>query len=971
MSGGKQVYFPPFTLDISNQHLRCGSKKISLRPKSFTVLAYLAEHPHRLIGKDELMSAVWPKAKVVDAALRVSIQEIRKALGDGLAGSKFIETVGKNGYRFISPVSIGLAEAGRESFVPFVGRTAELELLRHHLDIASSGKRQFVFVTGEPGIGKTTLVEAFLKTVLVGIGMIAALGLCIEQFGTGEAYLPVLDLLERMCKSPSPDSILDGLRQYAPSWLAGLPMLVGLAERTELARQTVGTTPERRMREIAGFLEDISKTQTIVLVLEDLHWADPSTLALISFLARRREAARLMTIGTYREDEVERSNHPLKNVKAELQAHNYCTHLRLKLLSQNAVGEYLAARFETDTVPKPLLSTVYRRSEGNPLFMVNVTDYLVNREAVVRESGMVRLREMDKLGAVPETIRDLMERQVAALPQEEQELLELASVAGTTFSVAVIARVLDKPREEMEDRYRQLAERGHYLQYVGLRTRTNGRGSPRYSFVHALYQNVIYDRIDEARRKRLHQAIGERTEAAYQGATDQVAAELALHFDRSGDNNRAAKYLLASAQIATQQSAYQEALSYCEKGLVRLESCEHSMQRREMEIRLHLLAGVSLTSIYGYASEQVHKAFTKAQTIIPRITDNALAFQTLAGIWSYNLLRGELRESLKIATIMLGLAQRGRNWSFLLNAHMVVGCSRFYLGNIRTAHTYLEKTGCRFNLERFEATNPCYSWNPGIVAACYDAMAQWMLGYPNQAEREAQKALAFARALSSPVHSAIAGGMLSVYYTYRGDVVAVSKIADTTLTLSVEHGFYHWLACGEILKGWALVRKGNDQDGVNMITDGISKWESTGAQMLVPTYRLLQAEAYLASGHSRQAETLVEQCLAMSKKNRESYYDAELYRLRGEIRLRTKKQIAHHPKVEAAEADILRAVQIAKRQKAKSLELRATVSLCRLWQKTGKEKAAHRILAKIYGWFTEGFDTPDLKDAKRMLDELS
>src|ERR1041384_630908 len=151
MSGGKQVYFPPFTLDISNQHLRCGSKKISLRPKSFTVLAYLAEHPHRLIGKDELMSAVWPKAKVVDAALRVSIQEIRKALGDGLAGSKFIETVGKNGYRFISPVSIGLAEAGRESFVPFVGRTAELELLRHHLDIASSGKRQFVFVTGEPG----------------------------------------------------------------------------------------------------------------------------------------------------------------------------------------------------------------------------------------------------------------------------------------------------------------------------------------------------------------------------------------------------------------------------------------------------------------------------------------------------------------------------------------------------------------------------------------------------------------------------------------------------------------------------------------------------------------------------------------------------------------------------------------------------------------------------------------------------
>jgi len=233
------------------------------------------------------MSAVWPKAKVVDAALRVSIQEIHKALGDESNDPKFIETVGKKGYQFIAPVSLRLPEAGGESFLPFVGRAAELEQLRHHLELASNTKRQLVFVSGEPGIGKTTLVEAFLKTVLISLGVISALGLCIEQFGTGEAYLPVFDLLERLCSLPGSETLLDCLRQCAPSWLASLPILVTAAERTELARENLGSTPERRLREIAFFLETLSKTQTVILVLEDLHWADPSTLTLISFLARR------------------------------------------------------------------------------------------------------------------------------------------------------------------------------------------------------------------------------------------------------------------------------------------------------------------------------------------------------------------------------------------------------------------------------------------------------------------------------------------------------------------------------------------------------------------------------------------------------------------------------------------------------------------------------------------------------------
>ena len=232
----------------------------------------------------------------------------------------------------------------------------------------------------------------------------------------------------------------------------------------------------------------------------------------------------------------------------------------MKLLNQSAVGEYLAARFKTDGVPKAVLSAVYRRSEGNPLFMVNVTDYLVGRDAIARENGAAKLLETSDDESAPDTIRDLIERQVSALSSENQELLETGAVAGVTFSAAVVSGVLGKNRETTEHQYRELARTTHFLQYAGTRMRPNGHAAPRYSFVHALYHNVIYDRVDEARKRRLHQAIGERTEAAFAGNTDLVAAELALHFERARDFPRATKYLAVSAQLAAQRGILQVGL---------------------------------------------------------------------------------------------------------------------------------------------------------------------------------------------------------------------------------------------------------------------------------------------------------------------------------------------------------------------------------------------------------------------------
>jgi predicted ATPase/energy-coupling factor transporter ATP-binding protein EcfA2 len=918
------------------------------------------------------MRALWPHAKVLDATLKVSIGEIRKALGDHATQSQFIETVGAKGYRFIAPISLRLCgTTAASSSSPVVGRAKELERLRTHLELANQGKRQIVFVTGEPGIGKTTLIELFSQSIAKDSGVVVALGQCIEQYGAGEAYMPILDALERLCGTPTGPQVVERLRRLAPSWLANFPSLSSADEHLELQRRTIGITPERRLREIGAFLEAMAKDFTVLLILEDLHWLDPSSLALISFLARRRETARLMVIGTYRAGEVECPNHALKTVAAELAMHNFCVHLPLKLLSQGHVGEYLAARFESPAVSDGVLSNVYQRSEGNPFFMVNVTDYLVSRAALVRENGSIKLVDTGEQEAVPDTIRDLIERQVAALSPEDQKLLETGSIAGMTFSVAVIARVLGKPREDVEKQYRDLAERTHYLHIAGLRIRPNGRGTPRYCFLHALYQNVIYDRLGDTKRRRLHQTIGERTEAAYEGVTDKVAAELALHFERSRDYRRAVQYLLQAAQDAVRQSGYQEAIHYANTGSSLLKHLDPSSLKDEWELSLNLLLGVCFSTAKGYGAAAANEAFSKVRAFSGEVGNQGLLCQSLAGQWTFYLTRGELDTALELGTNLYKLARRGRNPTFLVNGHMGAGIALFNLADFTAAKAHLDKACTHYDLELHRLDMSTMGWDLGMPAFCYRAKTLWMLGYPERDVEQAHKALAFAKQLSNPFHWGLANSLLATYYTYRREHAQALHHAAATVEVCQEHGFIHWLASGTTLKGWALARHGDLENGIAHLEDGLNRWKRVGAENGMPTFLALLAEAYLASEQIPKCLASIEEGLAISAKNKETYYDAELYRLRGEALLRAKNHKLNTQNAQEAESSLLRAVAIAHSQKAKSLELRATLSLCRLWEKTGREIEAKRTLAKIYGWFTEGFDTPDLREARQLLDALT
>ncbi|HEY7321177.1 MAG TPA: AAA family ATPase, partial [Candidatus Binatia bacterium] len=778
----------------------------------------------------------------------------------------------------------------------------------------------------------------------------------------------ILDALDGLC-GQSRNGTVELLRRYAPSWLVNLPQLTDPTERAELERQTVGITPERRLREIAAFLESLAAEHTVSLVLEDLHWLDPSTLALITFLARRREPARLMLIGTYREGEVERLNHPLKGVKEELELHHYCTHLPLKLLSRSAVGDYLNARFETPHVSDQVTTTVYKRSEGNPLFMVNVTDYLVAHRAIVQQGGSVELTQPIENESTPATLSQLIERQFEALPLEGQTLLEVASVRGMSFCSAAVAAGLGKPVEEVESQCEKLVEREQFLQPGGTGRWPDGTVFSRYNFIHALYQNVIYEQVTEARRARLHQTIGGRLEAAFQGQTEEMAAELALHFERAGNYRRAVHYLLQAAQKAMRQCGFQEAIQYETNGLELLRRLPQGAERSELELTFELLRGVCFASSKGYAAEESRAAFDRARALSHGVGNKVILFQTLTGLWSYYLLRGELKSALELGRQLLALSRQNRNPVFLLHGHMTVALSLFYLGDIQASHKHLEEAIKHYDLDCHKSTIPAYGWDPGIVVHCYDAQALWMLGYPDKAEEQARKALSLVQVLGSPFNTATANGLVATYYMYRRDAKSGYGFAQSGIEVATKGGFYHWLALATFSRGWALCKLDRSRKGIDQIQEGINQWRASGAEMAMPTFLAFKAEADLMLGNIKEASASIEEGLAISRKNDEHYYDAELYRLKGELLLHARKNLSRKKQLSEPEHSFRQGIQTARRQKAKSLELRATVGLGR-WRSIGKRKEAYAMLAPLCAWFTEGLNIPDLIEALDLLKQL-
>lgn len=620
--------FEPFRLDTLNHCLWRAKERVPLTPKAFDVLRYLVDHRDRLVAQDEILEALWPETYVNPEGIRKYILEIRKVLGDRPNQPTFIATLPKRGYQFVAPVTDDSRIAHLESAVQpgnMVGRHAGLARLDGHLQKALGGQRQVVFVTGEAGIGKTTLIDTFQQQAVRCPDLRIARGQCIEGFGGKEAYYPMLEALGSLLQSAEDSLIVQTLTERAPTWLIQFPALVKSDQKDSLQQEIMGSTRERMVREICEALEQITVQTPLMVILEDLHWVDPSTLDLISAIARRRESAKLLLLGTYRPIDVVLSQSPLKTLKPDLLIRNLCHEIAIECLEESDVAAYLARIFTPESMTPGFAATIHRHSGGNPLFMAAIVQDMVNKGLVAEDQGRLiltaPLEEIDP--GIPDTLQQILEIQFEQLSPEEQRVLQCGSVAGERFSVWAAAAMLEASPASIEEACDRLANRQLFIRSSGVHAAPNGSASAHYEFRHSLYRQALYRSISGLNRSKLHISLGERLIPLCAAGKPELASELALHFEEGRDYEQATRYLMLTAENATRRFSHPVAIQILRRALELVPALAPATGL-ELEIQilqrmgdLHFTLGEMSDSAASYekAADRAAKAGLKAAQV--------------------------------------------------------------------------------------------------------------------------------------------------------------------------------------------------------------------------------------------------------------------------------------------------------------------------------------------------------------------
>ena len=558
--------FGPFRLDTLNLCLWRAEERMPLTPKAFDLLRYLVERADRLVTQDEILEALWPETYVNPEGVRKYILELRKVLGDEPKHPAFIQTLPKRGYQFIAPVTeeqtVSLPSAGSQSTANIVGRDAALTELHRYFEMARTGRRQVVFVTGESGIGKTTLVDLFQQQAAQHPNLRLARGQCIEGFGGTEAYYPMLEAVGSLVRKAENDSLLQTLGKQAPTWLAQFPSLVKTEQRESLQREILGSTHGRMVREICEALEAICANDPLVVLLEDLHWADASTLDLISAFARRREPAKLLVIGTYRPVDVVLSQSPLKGLKHDLLVHHLCHEIAVERLEESDVAEYLAKEFPKHHFPPELAGLIHHNSGGNALFMVAIARDIEKRGLIAKDSGGWKLTAalQEIYCGIPETLQQMLDLQFEQLSAGERRILQCCSVAGERFSVWAASAMIEESATQIEETCDNLARRQQIIRSVGILAAADGTHSAHYEFRHDLYRQGLYRGLSSLHRSQLHRSLGERLMPICAAGKPELASEVALHFEEGRLYAQAARCLMVTAANSGRRLAHRDSL---------------------------------------------------------------------------------------------------------------------------------------------------------------------------------------------------------------------------------------------------------------------------------------------------------------------------------------------------------------------------------------------------------------------------
>jgi len=957
--------FGPYCLAGPKGPLTREHEEIVLRSKTLQVLWYLVQHAGEVVEPGRLFAAVWPKTVVSGGVLAVSIRELRRALSDDPKSPTYIRTVHRHGYRFIAPViqrpEAGTPAAGPDC-APLLGRDAELRLLDECYDSVRAGERQVVLVMGEAGIGKSTLVDTWVRGLRQREEIWFGRGQCIEHSGAGEAYLALLEAIGQLCRGPSGEPVVEHLRRQAPGWLTQVSGVLTVPEREALAHRQAPVSAQHYQRALADALESLGTIRPVVLVLEDLQWCDQATVEVLWVLARRSEPARLLVIGTDRRVGPVARDHPLRSLRQELAWHRQSRELVLGPLSREAVGAYVARHLPPGTA-EPVAAVVFQRTAGQPLFMVNLTDYLAGSPELAAASDAGELAYA--AAALPNGLQQLIEIQLDNLSETERQVLEAGSVAGLVFAAAAIGAAVDLPATTVETVCDALVRKEQLIEALGAVEWPDGTLSESYAFRHGLYQEVFYRRIGTSRRMRLHRAIGERLEQGHGAETALLAVELSEHFERGRDHRRAVRYHRIAGETALQRFAAQSARAHLSKGLELIERLPQDVERVEEELRLQVQIGVAAMASEGFGSRAVAYAYGRAHALCRQFPNTPALQPVLCGLWNYFLTLADIAHARVLAAELSAVVDQIGAADPVISAHNAIGQTHLFAGEPARSLPHIEATLAAYDQSQHRDLVSQYGEDPGIVCHMYAALADWLLGFPERASRRIETGTRLAKELEQPFGAAQMAWMALLVAQGRGDAAAVREQADTLIVLCEKEGIVIWLGGGHVLRGWALAMQGHASAGLEEIHRGINEWEATGAALIKPYYLALQAEAYRQSGQTAAAVTAVTEGLAVALRTGERWYLAELHRLRAEL-MRDQPQIAG----DDMEAELQQALVIAREQQAKSLELRAATSLARLLGEQGESLAARGLLAPVYAAFTEGLQTPDLRTAKALLDWL-
>ncbi len=853
------------------------------------------------------------------------------------------------------PLRSRLRVAAARGLTKFVGRDIEFEQLRRALSRTASGDGQVVAIVGEPGVGKSRLVWELTHSHQTHGWLIVQGG--SVSYGKATPYLPVIDLLKGYFQIADQDdhrkihekvlgkllTLDEGLRPVLPAVLALLDVPVEEAEWLGL------DPPQRRQRTLDAVKRVVlreSQLQPLLVVFEDLHWIDSETQALLDGLVESIPAARLLLLVNYRPE-----------YRHDWGSKTYYTQLRLDPLPPESAEALLGVLLGPDPSFGDVRRLLIARTQGNPFFLEESVRSLVETGVLVGDRGAYRLGRSIATIEIPVTVQAVLAARIDRLPEDEKDLLQTAAVVGRDVSFAVLEAIVDRP---VNDLRRGLAS----LQAAEFLYEASTSPDLEYTFKHALTQEVAYQSLLKESRARRHEDIAQVLEQRFPSLAESRPDLLAHHYTEAGLGARAIPYWHRAGQRASERSAHLEAIAHLTRGLELVAILPAGTEHIPQELELQAALAVSLMATQGFAAPEVGRAYARLRELCGYAGETAQVGDAVAGLCVYHIVRAEFVPARELGEELLRLGQRVPDPELLLLAHNALMGALFRIGEFAGSLDHAEQGVALHDSGQHRAHAVRHGFDPGANLRAGGAWTLWMLGYPDRALRWASDAVALARELGHRHALAQILYYAARLHQFRRDPHAVAEHAEACVAISVEHGFSFWRADGIKLLGWALAMQGRHTEGLAHIREGLSAYRATGALTGVPYDLALLAEVCGQAGLVEEGFAALGEALAILDRTGERNYEAELRRLEGELRLKREEP------TEEAESCFRRALDIARRQGARSLELRAAMSLARVLAGRDRRDEARTTLSDVYGRFTEGFDTTDLKDAETLLKGL-